>query len=56
MREAEDLFVETQAQYDRLELEVIGLRDLEPLMGSPQYDRLQDVESALKQYRPQFRP
>lgn len=56
MREAEELLVETQAQYERLELEVVGLRDLEPLQGSPQYDRLQDVELALKHYQPQFRP
>ena len=56
MREAVDLLVVTQAQYERLELEVIGLRDLEPFMGSPQYDRLQDVELALKHYHTQFRP
>ncbi|GAB2730029.1 hypothetical protein GCM10027195_41950 [Comamonas sediminis] len=55
MRQAQDLLVTTQAQYERLELEVIGLRDLEPLLGSPQYDRLQDVELALKHYQAQFR-
>ncbi|TDS82236.1 hypothetical protein [Comamonas sp. JUb58] len=56
MRQAEDLLVVTQAQYERLELEVIGLRDLEPWLGSPQYDRLQDVELALIHYQPHFRP
>ncbi len=55
MRQAQDLLVTTQAQYERLELEVIGLRDLEPLLGSPQYDRLQDVKLALKHYQAQFR-
>ncbi|GAB2817072.1 hypothetical protein GCM10027276_17750 [Comamonas piscis] len=54
MRKAEDLLVATQAQYERLELEVVGLRNLEPLFGSPQHDRLQDVELALKHYQPQF--
>lgn len=56
MRQAEELLVETQAQYERLEMEVVGLRDLEPVFGSPQYDRLQDVEQALDQYQTQFRP
>ncbi|QMV73364.1 hypothetical protein HS961_11270 [Comamonas piscis] len=56
MRKAEDLLVVTQAQYERLELEVVGLRDLEALFGSPQHDRLQDVELALIHYQPQFRP
>ncbi|MEG0113599.1 MAG: hypothetical protein RR749_14435 [Comamonas sp.] len=56
MRQAEKLLVVTQAQYERLELEVVGLRDLEPLLGSAQSDRLQDVELALKHYQPQFRP
>ncbi len=56
MKTPEDLFVVTQAQYDRLELEVVGLRDLEPFVGSSQYDRLQDVERALEQYQPHFRP
>lgn len=55
MRQPEDLLVETQAQYERLELEVVGLRNLEPIFGSPQFDRLQDVELALTQYQPQFR-
>ena len=56
MRQAEKLLVVTQAQYERLELEVVGLRDLEPLLGSAQSDRLQDVELALKHYQTQFRP
>ena len=56
MRQAQNLLVVTQAQYERLELEVVGLRQLEPLLGSPQSDRLQDVELALKNYAPQFRP
>ncbi|MEF9963587.1 MAG: hypothetical protein RR779_04420 [Comamonas sp.] len=56
MRQAEKLLVVTQAQYERLELEVVGLRDLEPLLGSAQSDRLQDVELALKHYQSQFCP
>jgi len=54
MRQPEDLLVDTQEQC--LELEVVGLRDLEPVYGSSQFDRLQDVEQALYQYQSQFRP
>ncbi len=33
MRQPDDLLVVTQEQYERLELEVVGLRDLEPVYG-----------------------
>lgn len=56
MEETEELVVRTKEQYERLLLEVVGLRDLEPMFGSPQYDRLQEVEQALAQYQSQFAP